>query len=117
MVEPGEVVDVAGAFCGDDVEYPDTDAIALGVVDQWRPHDERPDHTPSTLTAAASQAVWNPRSVRHSTNRGATTRCRSARRPPLVLRPLWSEQEVWWWAPGGSWGLVGVDPGWWGEHG
>lgn len=38
-------VEVACAFCGDDVEYKDSDPIALGVVEQWRPYDERPDHT------------------------------------------------------------------------
>lgn len=40
-----EVVAVACAFCGEDVEYTDSDPIALGVVEQWRPYDERPDHT------------------------------------------------------------------------
>jgi hypothetical protein len=69
MVEPSEVVDVAVAFSGDDVEYPDTDPKRSELSTSGGLYDERPDHTLSILTAAASQAVWNPRSVRHSTNR------------------------------------------------
>lgn len=38
-------VDVACAFCGEGVEYTDADPIAIGVVERWRPYDERPDGT------------------------------------------------------------------------
>jgi hypothetical protein len=38
-------VAVGCAFCGQGVAYIDEDPIALGVVEQWRPYEERPDHT------------------------------------------------------------------------
>jgi hypothetical protein len=45
VTEPSEIVEVACAFCARDVEYTDTDPIALGIVDRWRRYEERPDHT------------------------------------------------------------------------
>jgi hypothetical protein len=40
-----EIVEVACAFCGEGVDYTDQDPIALGVVERWRPYEERPDST------------------------------------------------------------------------
>ncbi len=38
-------VTVACAFCGRGIGYTDLDPIALGIVEHWRPYDERPDST------------------------------------------------------------------------
>lgn len=38
-------VEVACAFCGELVEYTDLDPIALGIIERWRPYEERPDTT------------------------------------------------------------------------
>lgn len=46
MAEPeNDEVEVACAFCGEGVAYTDTDPIALGIVERWRPYEERPDDT------------------------------------------------------------------------
>jgi hypothetical protein len=42
--EKGEIK-VACAFCGTGVDYTETDPIALGIVERWRPYDERPNRT------------------------------------------------------------------------
>lgn len=43
--EPPEDVEVGCAFCGDGIPYTDEDPIALGIVERWRPYNERPDST------------------------------------------------------------------------
>lgn len=40
-----EQQEVGCAFCGGGVPYDDSNPIALGVVERWRPDDERPDQT------------------------------------------------------------------------
>lgn len=40
MTDARDSTPPACAFCGEAVEFTDEDPIALGVVEQWRPHDE-----------------------------------------------------------------------------
>jgi hypothetical protein len=51
-------VDVTCAFCGQDVEYTDADPIALGVVERWRPYEERPDATLYAHRACLSTRLY-----------------------------------------------------------